>query len=169
MEKTVTHATDSNTAAFFSLINNSLKLRLYLLKNVPAAFFSGVKIVEASPAMCTTSIPYKWLTRNPFRSTYFASLSMAAELSTGVLAMAHVYKRQPSIALLVTGIEGKFYKKATGLTFFQCADGEKMSETIAKSISLNAPQEIKAHTIGRNKEGDVVAEFWITWSFKVRI
>ena len=74
MDKTVTHATDGNTAAFFSLINNPLKLRLYLLKNVPAAFFSGVKIVEASPAMCTTSIPYKWLTRNPFRSTYFASL-----------------------------------------------------------------------------------------------
>ena len=168
MDKTVTDATDGNTAAFFSLINNPLKLRLYLLKNVPAAFFSGVKIVEASPAMCTTSIPYKWLTRNPFRSTYFASLSMAAELSTGVLAMAHVYKRQPSIAMLVTGIEGKFYKKATGLTFFQCADGKRMNEIITKAISLNVPQEIKAHSVGRNKAGDAVAEFWITWSFKVR-
>src|SRR5918993_1899886 len=137
MDKTVTHATDTNTAAFFSLINNPLKLRLYLLKNVPAAFFSGVKIVEASPVSCTTSIPYRWLTRNPFRSTYFASLSMAAELSTGVLAMAHVYKRQPSIAMLVTGIEGKFHKKATGHTFFQCADGERMNEIIAKAISIN--------------------------------
>src|SRR5215213_1483659 len=168
MEKAVTQATNASTAAFFSLINNPFKLRLYLLKNVPAAFFSGVKIVAASPVMCTTAIPYKWLTKNPFRSTYFASLSMAAELSTGVLAMAHVYKRQPSIAMLVTGIEGKFHKKATGLTLFQCADGEMMSETIMKAISLRVPQEIKAHSIGRNKDGDVVAEFWITWSFKVR-
>ena len=168
MGKTVTHGTDTNTSAFFSLINNPFKLRLYLLKNVPAAFFSGVKIVEASPAACTTSIPYKWLTRNPFRSTYFASLSMAAELSTGVLAMAHVYKRQPSIAMLVTGIEGKFHKKATGRTFFQCTDGERVAATIASAITDNVPQEIKAHSEGRNKEGDVVAEFWITWSFKVR-
>jgi hypothetical protein len=168
MEKLITNAVNENSAAFFSLINNPLKLRLYLLKNVPFAFFSGVKIVDASPAACTTSIPYKWLTRNPFRSTYFASLSMAAELSTGVLAMAHIYKRQPSIAMLVTGIEGKFYKKATDLMFFQCTDGEKMKNTIAQAISLRVPQEIKAHSIGRNKQGDTVAEFWINWSFKVR-
>ena len=168
MDKTLANAADSNTAAFFSLINNPFKLRLYLLKNVPSAFFSGVKIVEASSITCRSSVPYKWLTRNPFRSTYFASLSMAAELSTGVLAMAHVYKRQPSIAMLVTGIEGKFHKKATSHTFFQCSDGEKMKDTIAKAISLRVPQEIKAHSVGRSKDGDVVAEFWITWSFKLR-
>lgn len=168
MEKNMANGVNENSAPFFSLINNPLKLRLYLLKNVPGAFFSGVKIVAASPGACTTSVPYKWLTRNPFRSTYFASLSMAAELSTGVLAMAHVYKRKPSMAMLVTAVEGKFYKKATGLTFFQCTGGENMKDTIAKAMALNVPQEIKAHSVGRNKEGDVVAEFWITWSFKLR-
>ena len=168
MIKISTNAVSSNMAAFFNLINNPLRFRIYLLKNLPAGYFSGLKIVEADPDACTVSIPFKWFTRNPFRSTYFACLSMAAELSTGVLAMAHLYKRKPAISMLVTGIEGKFHRKATGLTFFRCEEGQKINQAISSAISLQAPQEIKAHSVGRNKEGEVVAEFWITCSFKVK-
>lgn len=70
--------------------------------------------------------------------------------------------------MLVTGLEGKFYKKATGLTFFHCADGERINNAITTAISLTIPQEIKAHSIGKNSDGDIVAEFWITWSFKAK-
>lgn len=168
MEQPVLNAPEQPTAAFFSLINHRVKFRLYLLKNLPAAFFSGLKILQANPSSCAVSIPFKWLTQNPFRSTYFASLSMAAELSTGVLAMAHVYKRKPAVSMLVTGIEGKFHRKATGLTIFQCSDGEAIQNAIEAATALQSPQEIKAHTVGKNKGGEVVAEFWIIWSFKVK-
>lgn len=156
------------TAAFFALINHPLKFRLYLLKTLPAAYFSGLKIVQANDASCTVSIPFKWFTQNPFRSTYFACLSMAAEMSTGVLAMAHVHKRKPAVSMLVTGIEGKFHKKATGLTMFRCNDGEAIQNAIALSVSSAKGQTVKAHSVGRNKAGEDVAEFWIEWSFKVR-
>jgi hypothetical protein len=168
MDKIISNAADQNTAAFFALINHPFKFRLYLLKNLPAGYFSGLKIVHADAAACTVSIPFKWLTQNPFRSTYFACLSMAAELSTGVLAMAHVYKKKPAVSMLVTAIEGRFYKKATGLTCFHCADGERIRDVIASAISLCTPQEVKVHSIGRNKAGEVIAEFWITWSFKAK-
>ncbi|HUC80597.1 MAG TPA: DUF4442 domain-containing protein [Flavisolibacter sp.] len=168
MQQTSSNAATHQTAAFFSLINHPVKFRLYLLKNLPAGYFSGLKIVHANPSSCAASIPFKWLTQNPFRSTYFASLSMAAELSTGVLAMAQVYKRKPAVSMLVTGIEGKFYKKATGLTIFQCDDGGKISDAVANTISSKTAQEVKAHSVGKNKEGEVVAEFWITWSFKAK-
>lgn len=168
MGKTLSNAANHSTTAFFSLIRHPVKFRLYLLKNLPAGYFSGLKIIEVNASSCTVSIPYTWFTRNPFRSTYFACLSMAAELSTAALAMAHVYQRKPAISMLVTGIEGKFYKKATGPSFFHCADGEKFNETISTTISLNVPQEIRAHAIGKNSDGEVVAEFWITWSFKVK-
>src|SRR5215204_400346 len=123
MEKIISNAASENQAAFFSLITNPIKFRLYLLKNLPAGYFSGLKIVHADTSSCSVTIPFKWFTKNPFRSTYFACLSMAAELSTGVLAMAHVYKKKPPVSMLVTGIEGKFHKKATGLSTFQCMDG----------------------------------------------
>lgn len=168
METTHSNAATQNMAAFFSVINHPLKFRLYLLKNVPAAYFSGLKIVHVTASACSVSIPFKWFTRNPFRSTYFASLSMAAELSTGVLAMAQLYKRKPPVSLLVTGIEGRFHKKATGVTVFTCNDGEAIRQAIEGAVELRTPQEVKAHSIGRNKQGEVVAEFWITWSFKAK-
>lgn len=168
MEKIKGNAATHNTAAFFSVINNKGKFKLYLLKNLPAGYFSGLKIKAANEVSCTISIPFKWFTKNPFRSTYFACLSMAAELSTGVLAMAQVYKRKPAVSLLVTGLEGRFHKKATGLTYFECVDGNKFIDAVNAAISLSVPQEVKAYSIGRNDKGEVVAEFWITWSFKVR-
>src|SRR5829696_1033237 len=168
MDKILTNAAKHHTAAFFSLINHPLKFRLYLLKNLPAGYFSGLRIVQASDISCTVSIPFKWFTKNPFRSIYFACLSMAAELSTGVLAMAHLYKRKPAVSMLVTGIEGKFHKKAIGFTYFHCADGKQIEEAIVNAILLGVPQEIKAHSVGKNNAGEVVAEFWITWSFKAR-
>ncbi|HVF95834.1 MAG TPA: hypothetical protein VM871_00850 [Flavisolibacter sp.] len=168
MQQLTEKTTAQNTAAFFALINHPLKFRIYLLKNLPAGFFSGLKIATADAASCTVSVPFKWFTQNPFRSTYFACLSMAAELSTGVLAMAHVYKKKPAVSMLVTGIEGKFYKKATGLTFFKCNDGDAISAAIKEAVFTAAPQQVTAHSVGQNKEGDVVAEFWVSWSFKVK-
>ncbi|RYZ27962.1 MAG: DUF4442 domain-containing protein [Chitinophagaceae bacterium] len=168
MDKISVNAASQNTAAFFSLIRHPLKFRLYLLKNLPAGYFSGLRIVDANAEACTVSIPFKWFTKNPFRSTYFACLSMAAELSTGVLAMAHLYKRRPHVSMLVTSIEGKFYKKATGITQFGCEDGRQINVAIEAAITLQTSQEIKAHSIGRNKAGELVAEFWITWSFKAK-
>lgn len=166
MERRATKATTRDKAAFFSLINHPLKFRIYLLRNLPAAYFSGLKIRAANASSCTVSVPFGWFTQNPFRSTYFACLSMAAEMSTGVLALAQVYKRRPAVSMLVTGIEGKFYKKATGHTLFQCNDGEAIEEAIALAVSSSTAQAVQAHSTGRNKEGEVVAEFWMTWSFK---
>src|SRR5215217_2838876 len=110
-------------SGFFKLISHPVKFRMFLLSRLPAAYFAGVRARSVSPEKCTVSVPYKWFTKNPFRSTYFACLSMAAEMSTGILSMAHVYKREPRISMLVVAVEGKFYKKATAKTEFICKEG----------------------------------------------
>jgi hypothetical protein len=78
---------------------------------LPAAYISGVRVREIDEKHCITSVPFKWLSQNPFRSTYFACLSMAAELSTGALAMAHLYKSNPAISMLVVKVESEYFKK----------------------------------------------------------
>lgn len=166
MEKQLEKAAGHQAAAFFSLVNHPLKLKIYLLRTLPAAFFSGVKVVSANAHTCSASVPFKRFTQNPFRSTYFACLSMAAELTTGVLAMANLYRRQPSASMLITGMEAAFRKKARGLTVFTCEDGEMISEAIDRCLATGQAQEVKAHSIGRNTEGEIVAEFWFNWSFK---
>ncbi len=168
MEKQLPPAASHNRAAFFSRINHPLRLKLYLLRNLPAAFFSGLKVVQADDNACTVSVPYKGFTKNPFRSTYFACLSMAAELSTGILAMANVFGRKPAVSMLITGMEGRFYKKAKDLTFFTCSDGALIGKAVDDAIATGKGQEVKAGSVGKNGAGEVVAEFWFTWSFKAK-
>ena len=151
---------------FLGTIRNSFKFKLFLLKKLPAAYFAGVKLQQVSGQSCAVSVPYKWATQNPFRSTYFACLAMAAEMSTGVLAMAHLYKRKPAVSMLVTGMESTFYKKATGLTLFTCADGAAIQQAIAQAMQTGEGQTVRVQSKGTNKDGEVVAEFWFTWSFK---
>ena len=168
MEKVTSSTVTHNPNAFFSLVNSPLKLKGYLLQNLPAAFFSGLKVTSASADACTVSVPYKWFTRNPFRSTYFACLSMGAELSTGVLAMAQVYQRKPAVSMLVVGMEAKFFKKAKGKTLFTCNDGKQIADAINAATATGTGQEIRVQTLGLNAEGETVAEFWFTWSFKAK-
>ena len=93
---------------------------------------------------------------------------MAAEMSTGVLALAHIYKRQPAVSMLVSKVEGDFVKKATGMTVFTCEDGIMIKQTIEDAISSNEGRIVTARSYGRNAAGEIVAEFAITWSFKVK-
>lgn len=158
----------SNAENFLRLIKHPVKFRLFLLSRLPAAFFCGVRVRYADEKKCVASVPYKWLSQNPFKSTYFACLSMAAEMSTGVLALAHIYKRQPSISMLVSKVEGNFLKKAVGRTIFTCEDGQVIKQTIEDAIISNEGKIVTAKSYGRNAAGEIVAEFAITWSFKVK-
>lgn len=157
-----------NTSAFIKRMKNPVKFRLFLLFKLPAAYFAGVRVREIDEKRCVATVPYKWLSQNPFRSTYFACLSMAAEMSTGSLAMAHLYKIDPPVSMLVVKVESEYFKKATARTSFVCEDGGLFENAIAETIATGEARIVKARSIGRNKEGEVVAEFYITWSFKVK-
>src|SRR5213083_1353031 len=107
---------------------------MFLLSNLPAAYFSGVRIRDINENTCSVTVPYKWFTKNPFRSTYFACLSMAAEMSTGALCLVHLYKRKPPVSMLVVKMESEYFKKATGRTKFICEDGLSIKEAIEQAI-----------------------------------
>lgn len=141
---------------------------MFLFWKLPAAFFSGVRIKEIDEERSVVSVPYKWLTQNPFRSTYFASLAMAAEMSTGVLGMMQVYKRKPAVSMLITNMEATYFKKATGKTFFVCEAGKQIHDTIEDSIASNESKSITVKSIGTNKDREIIAEFLFIWSFKVK-
>jgi len=157
-----------NITAFIKLMKHPVKFRMFLLTKLPAAFFAGVRVREVDEKRCRVTVPYKWLSQNPFRSTYFACLSMAAEMSTGSLAMAYLHKINPPVSMLVVKVDSAYFKKATGRTSFVCEDGELFQKAIAETIATGEARVVKAKSIGKNKDGEVVAEFYITWSFKVK-
>jgi len=151
---------------FLKKLQRPFWFRFFLLKLLPAAFFAGIKIHSLSSESATISIRFSWLTQNPFKSIYFACLAMAAEMSSGILALVHSQHIRPGISMLVVSMKVDFHKKAVGEIHFECLDGKLMQTTIDKSIQTQTSQTITTHSRGLNEEGICVADFYITWSFK---
>ncbi len=159
---------NSSQQSFFKLVNHSYKFNIFLFRKLPSAYFSGVRVRELTEEKCITSVPFKWLTQNPFRSTYFASLAMAAEMSTGVLALSNIYKRTPVVSMLVTRMEVNYFKKATERIYFTCGQGKEITAIIDDAILSGEGKTISVKSIGKNKNNEVVAEFLFNWSFKAK-
>ena len=157
---------ESNFQVFSKQMTSPLKFRMFLLSKLPSAYFSGVRVKSLDENKCEVTVPFKWFSQNPFRSTYFACLSMAAEMSTGALALGHLYKRKPAVSMLVVKTEGEYFKKAVDKTTFVCEDGMEIKKKIEEAVATGEAKTIRAKTIGKNKAGELVAEFNITWSFK---
>ena len=154
---------------FFELVMHPFRFSWFLLVKLPSAFFSGVRVRYVDYEKAVVTVPYKWFSTNPFRSTYFACLSMAAEMSTGVLAMAYTYKQHPAVSMLVIKIEGNFVKKATGVTTFTCDEGNRLAQRIKEAMASGKTTSLTVRSVGKNKADEIVADFAITWSFKSKI
>lgn len=153
---------------FRKQISNRWKFRFFLLQKLPSAFFSGLKIRSFDANEAVIGVRYSWFSQNPFRSMYFAVQSMAAEMSTGILGFAQIYQRKPSVSMLVLKVEGNFTKKATGFISFTCKDGTMIEEAVEKAIQTGEGQTVVCHSVGTNEEQEVVANFWVTWTFKAK-
>jgi hypothetical protein len=147
---------------------NPWLLRGFMLAKLPLALVAGLRVRELDGDRCVVTVPYGWRTTNPFRSTYFAALSMAAEMSTGAPAMMAVQLASSPVALLIVNLEATFGKKATGLTAFTCEDGARAFAAVADTLRTGEPATARLETVGRSKDGTEVARFVFTWSFKKR-
>ncbi len=159
---------DPQTAVFIKLMKHPLKFRVFLFSKLPSAFFSGVRIKDIDEDKCIVTVPYKWFSQNPFKSTYFACLAMAAEMTTGLPGLMHIYKRKPAVSMLVVKLEANYFKKAVDITTFTCTDGQAIKDSIENAIATGQAQTITAKSKGVNDAGETVAEFFLTWSFKVK-
>ena len=143
-------------------------LRLYFLRKLPLALAAGIRLKALTPDRCQATVPYSWRTTNPFRSTYFAAQSMAAELSTGLLASLAVRLAPESVSMLIVGMQASFEKKATALTTFTCQDGPRFFEAVEQTLASGEAVTMEAETIGAMPDGTVAARFRFSWSFKKR-
>jgi hypothetical protein len=153
-------------SSFKKFITNPIKYRLFLITKLPMGFISGLKIEELTEAKASVSVRFKWLNQNPFRSIYFAVLSMAAELSTGIMSVGQVYKRKPTVSMLVVKVEADFYKKAIGKIIFTSNDGDKIANAVEDAVATGEGVTVQCISVGLNEAKEEVAKFVFTWSFK---
>lgn len=155
-----------STEKFVRLVNNRRRFSLFLLYKLPSAWLAGVRVQQMNRQTCTTVVPYRWWSQNPFGSTYFACLAMAAEMSSGLHAMAHISDAGIRVSMLVTGMEALFFKKAKGKTWFTCDAGDRIREAIAHTVRTGEPVTNTFNVTGVSADGTEIAQFLITWSFK---
>lgn len=142
--------------------------RVFMLFKMPLGFFAGLRVQALDERRCQTSLPYGWRSTNPFRSIYFAAQSMAAELSTGAVAMLAVEAAPVPMAMLITGLEAEFSKKAASETTFTCEDGKEIFAAVREAVATGESVTVDAKTVGRMPDGTEVSRFVFTWSFKAR-
>ena len=149
-------------------MTNWFLFKAYAIQKLPLAFLTGFKVVELDESKCVTSVKYRYLNKNPFRSTYWAVLGMAAELSTGAYALLATKGKEESIAVILIGTHAEFVKKATRVTTFTCSDWFEFDKAVARAIETGEPQTATGRSIGSNSNGEIIALFEFTWSFKIR-
>jgi phage terminase large subunit-like protein len=137
-----------------------------MLTSLPAALFAGVRVEKLDEASSTISIRYSWFSKNPFKSIYFACLGMAAEMSSGILALVHTIDKQPAVSMLVFNMQASFHKKAVGKINFVCNDGDLIRQSVEKAIATGEGVTSETVSKGYDADGNCVAEFRIVWTFK---
>src|SRR4030065_1874530 len=63
------------------VLGNRVIFKIVMLFQVPLNFLTGMRIRELNEESCQVTVPYRWRNKNPFKSTFWAVLGMAAELS----------------------------------------------------------------------------------------
>ena len=135
-----------------------------MLLKLPTAVFWRLKIVHLDEQKCLVSIPYFWRSQNPFKSIYFAALAGAAELSTGALCQLALAGKG-SFSMLVVDFRAEYSKKANTKILFTCEQGAELFSLI-DCLNPGETNQLTLLSIGKNKAGEEVARFFITWSFK---
>lgn len=153
---------------FVSRMRSPIMFNLFLLAKLPLAWVAGCRIERVDTDGCQVTLPYGWRSQNPFNSIYFAAQSMAAEMSTGVLALLAIENSGQSVAMLVGELEGGFTKKADRNVTFTCSDGDKMFAAVAETCRTGEPVTVRMETVGRMADGTEVSRFYFTWSLKRR-
>jgi len=152
---------------FIRIMNHRLLFWWAMLFKLPTLIFWGIKIKSLTLDSCSTTIPYHWRTQNPFKSIYFAALAGAAELSTGALCMLAIHGNH-SVSMLVIDLKAEYYKKANQKITFICDQGEFIQQMITSLNDVNPSKIVTLVSKGYNEQQEFVAQFNITWSFKLK-
>lgn len=157
-----------NQVRFRKRMLNFWLFRLFLLVKIPLGWASGMKVMALEADHATTTVAHRWLNQNPFKSMYFAVMAMAAELSTGALALMAIEGIKPGVASIIVGMDGEFLKRATTRVKFTCSQGDKVFQAVDKCMATGESETVKLRTEGKTADGTIVAVFHFTWSFKQR-
>ncbi|MCG2462256.1 DUF4442 domain-containing protein [Flavobacteriaceae bacterium F89] len=145
---------------------NTSKYNWFTFFKLPAAWWCGVRLRYVDDRRAVTTVKYRWVNQNPFRSMFWAVQGMAAEFSTGVLVTDKIRQSGKKISMLVASNKASFSKKATGKITFTCEDGNLIQDALDHTVATGEGQTFWMRSEGVNEEGVVVSTFDFEWTVK---
>ncbi|MEP0710765.1 MAG: DUF4442 domain-containing protein [Algoriphagus sp.] len=150
--------------AYQKKMSNPLYFWFGMLVKLPSAIFWKFRIKELDADKCVVTIPFTWRTQNPFNSIYFAAMAGAAELSTRALCQLAI-SGLGKYSMLVVDFRAEYFKKANQTITFTCDQGQELIELL-EPLSPDDTAKLRMISSGKNPQGEEVARFYVTWSFK---
>ncbi|UZD23599.1 PaaI family thioesterase [Algoriphagus halophytocola] len=135
-----------------------------MLVKLPSAVFWRMRIKKLDAEKCAVSLPFSWRTQNPFKSIYFAAMAGAGELSTGALCQLAM-SGKGKFSMLVVDFRAEYFKKANNKITFTCNQGQELAKLL-ESLAVGEADKLTMISSGVNPQGEEVAKFYVTWSFK---
>ena len=139
-----------------------------MVAKLPMAALSEMKILELDNEQSKVTVPYKFLNKNPFNSTYWAVQGMAAEMASGIVLQMKLHDYEENISTYVLSCNAKFVKTANDVTTFVFKQGKDFDTAIQNTIKTGEGINVVTETIGFNKAGVIVSEWEFVWGIKVR-
>ena len=161
---------DGNILRFISQkLKTNLFIKYFGITKVPLIFYCRPKVVKISNESVTLKIPFIRRNKNHVGSMYLGSMSVGADLASGLLSFNLVSKSSKKVIPLFKDMKSEFFKRAEGDVHFVCNEGNKIKSMIEKAISeqirVNEPINVTAFV--PDKLGDEpIAKFSLTLSLK---
>lgn len=149
-----------------SILDSPWRLRIFFLRYLPMAFLAGIRMESRKDSQATVSLPYRYLTKNPFQSIYFACQVMAAEFSTAVMLLSAIERTGSDIKLIVVNVEAEFQQKAKHDIFFTCTANDDLDQHLQQIHQSKESKTVILECYGKNYTGEVISTFHITWSLR---
>lgn len=150
--------------SFATKLSSPWKLRLWMAKNLPMGLLSGMYIQALDEQRCVVVLQERWWIRNPFGSVFWAVMGMAAELSTGALVYAHA--RGNNVKFILIGVEGNFFKKVKGKSYYFCETGSDVLRSIEQIVNPNDTSVVILPVTAKDEAGQLLAEFSFRWQLR---
>ncbi len=145
-------------------LTTTWKLRLWMLRRLTMGLLTGMIIVELNEEGCKVMLKDRWWIRNPFRSVYWAVMSMAGEMSTG--ALLYAYASGDKVQFILVEMRAKFYKKLRGKSFYFCRAGKLIQQELTELQNTSDTRMVILPALALNESGETVAEFEFFWQLR---
>lgn len=147
-----------------------MRWMLYLLGcfRIPLVGYVRPKLLALNDKEAIVRIKLRRKTKNHLKSMYFGALAVGADISGGIHAFYFAEKHGLKVSFAFKDMKANFLKRAESHIEFRSIDGSIVEEAVLKSKSsgerINQPVRVLAY----NDSEEIVAEFTLTVSVKVR-